>query len=98
MGNVAVTVEAYDVFGAARANRIAVTFSGAYATGGDVITAKQCGMSTLRQILWEETLANEVEFDRANLKVKLANAAGTEATNGTDQSAVTVRGRALGAF
>lgn len=58
-----------------------ITFSGSYATGGDVLSLRKylVGMSTVKSIVLMGTIrGNAVEYDVANDKLKMYASANTE--------------------
>lgn len=85
---------AYLVFGT-------IQFDNSYPTGGEAIAVGDLGLSmgpsTILEIFtaFPADGANFSAFDKANGKLKLFTADGTEAANASDQSAVTHRFMAL---
>ena len=66
-----------------------VTFDNSYPTGGEALTAAALGLDTAVDAVFPATGgADVVVWDRANGKLVLYTADGTEATNASDQSAV----------
>lgn len=77
-----------------------ITFSSSYATNGDTWLAADIEIAmpyindlTLLEVFLVEPMSAgaSVYLDKTNKKLKLYNAAGTEATNASNQSTVTVR-------
>jgi hypothetical protein len=83
-----------------------VTFDNSYPTGGEVVTAAQLGLTTLREVIAVETLAplaktKTAVFDRTNTKLFISVEDGTtgvnaEAGSASDQSAVICLVTAIG--
>ena len=80
------------VVGAQRTWRGKVTFDASYPTGGEAITAANFGFT--QEVTTVQVIANRgtetAQWDKANAKLMVHTADGTEATNGSDQAAVTV--------
>lgn len=71
-------------------------FDSSYPTNGEVLAASDFGdFTTILDFFPFASGAEVPVFDKANLKVKLFLSDGLEATNASDQSAVTVRYFAL---
>lgn len=77
-----------------------VQFDNSYPTGGEPLTASDLGIASVRQLdARQKGVGNRIcEYDYANSKLKLYTALGTEAANGSDQSAITVRVFAIGRY
>ena len=79
------------VVGARRVWRGKVTFDSSYPTGGEAIAIGDFGFNL--DIETVQIIANAgsetVQWDQANSKIMVHTADGTEATNASDQSAVT---------
>jgi hypothetical protein len=103
MGNVTVAVVKRNVVGAARQVTADITFSNAYATSGDTITAASitallpsasAGLADVTFFECQDTATGQFAiFDATNKKFLLFTVAGVQATNATDQSAVAMRCR-----
>src|SRR5882672_5100990 len=73
-----------------------VTFDNSYPTGGEVVTAANFGLNNINGV---DIVANTATaannrvfgFDSTNSKIVIYTAITTEATNASDQSAVTCR-------
>lgn len=73
-----------------------LTFDSSYPTGGEAVTASTFGFNTLIDLHVFPTGGETPVFDKANSKVLLYTADGTQATNASDQSAIAVRYMAIG--
>lgn len=70
---------------------------GTYATSGEAWNAlTQLKLETLDWLQIEPTVAYKAVYDRTNAKILVYNQAGTQVTNATDLSAVTLRVYAKG--
>jgi len=67
-----------------------IAFGAGYPTGGEPVTASQFGLQRLNDLLVFPTGGEDPSFDKANGKVKLFTADGTEAVNASNP-AVSVR-------
>ena len=66
-----------------------VAFDNSYPTGGEAVTASDFGLdSEIFAIIPANGGADVVSYDRTNGKLTIHTADGTEATNASDQSAV----------
>lgn len=74
-----------------------ITFDSSYPTGGEAVLPSDFGLSSvLFDLLVFPTGAEVPVFDKTNKKVLLYTADGTQATNASNQSAVSIRYVALG--
>src|SRR5262245_24982053 len=77
-----------------------ITFDSSYATGGEAIVPGDVGFVTSIDVFDSETIpgttVRSVAYDRTNGKLLAYNPAGTEITNTTNLSAITVRCRVWG--
>ncbi len=84
----------------AKAERIVVTtvtFDSSYATGGESLTPADLGLNRIDFLSATTDGSNAVIWDKANNKLKVYTAAGTEVTNATSLASVAVRILAVGA-
>jgi len=86
------------VQGAVRVWEGTVTFDSSYPTGGEAVAAADFGFNTeiLTVLPVSDTGAEVTAWDSANSKVLVYTADGTQASNASDQSAVTATVRATG--
>jgi hypothetical protein len=75
-----------------------VTFDSSYDAGGESLTASDLGLLNIEYLeAHQKGVGNRIcQYDYANSKLRLYTALGTEATTGSNQSAITVRIFAIG--
>jgi hypothetical protein len=84
------------VSGDRRETVVDVTFDNSYPTGGEVVTPQNFGLTSLDYIDSNQAPGGKsVSWDQVNKKLLVFSGA-TEATNASDQSALTIRLHATG--
>lgn len=73
-----------------------VALDNSYPTGGEAVTPSQFGLSSIDQVIIDGGNGYRPQFDYTNNKIKVYTSAGTETTNTTDLSALTLRVQAVG--
>lgn len=73
-----------------------ILMDNSYTTGGLAVTPAQLGLNSVDIILFESANGYTPQFDYTNNKVKFYTSAGTETSNATDLSAITLRVKAIG--
>jgi hypothetical protein len=72
-----------------------IALDSSYPTGGEAISASQFGLNSIDFVMPSFSAGYDAEYDHANKKLKMFTA-GSEVTDTTDLSAVTVRVLAIG--
>lgn len=95
MGACTVSIEQNNRYNDAERERIvAISPSASYATGGDTLAAADCQLAAINTVELEAVDAAGSRlgiYDKANSKIKVFTALGTEAVNATNQSAISFR-------
>ena len=91
----------FTLVGGLKGRVVEITFDSSYATGGEALTAADCGMSSIVQLLAHENSGRVFEYDYANSKLKAYQDAGAaaalaEVPNATNLATVVTRALVIG--